>query len=534
MIVGSHTSVSFCASIFGLCDYPAVRPYTIDFPKPLPPANATRPQATGRETVKFVQFSDIHVDLSYEAGANYNCTKPLCCRPYTPADAPGNTSYPAGPYGNHQCDSPLSLEESMYAAINELVPDSEFVLFTGDIVEGAVWLVTETENTGDIIDAYQNRMKPAFPLVYGTAGNHEAAPVNAFPPNTVQTNMTSQWVYDTLASMWTSWIGSAAATSTVEQFGAYSTNYSSSLRIISLNSNFYYNKNFWLFSTVMARDPDGQFAWLVSELQSAEDAGQRVYILAHMPMGSSSALFDGSHYFDTIVNRYQATIAAMFFGHTHQDQFELSYSNYQAQTAANAVAMSYIAPAMTPTSGHPSFRVYEVDAETWGVLDFTEYYANTSAPDYQTSGPTWQKLYSAKDAYGSLLPNPVTDPAAELTPAFWHNVTELFEADDAVFQDYFARKSRGYSAATCTGACKESEICQLRAADAQYNCVVLKPGLNFKKKRAMEKREGEVRPEELHVDECDLPVAAGMFAKVLGEKELLTRAVGMIQAGAGK
>jgi sphingomyelin phosphodiesterase len=122
--------------------------------------------------------------------------------------------------------------------------------------------------------------------------------------------------------------------------------------------------------------------------------------------------------------------------------------------------------------------VYDVDPVTFGVLDFTVYYADLSSPTYQSS-PTWAKLYSAKEAYGTPLG--VTDAAAELTPAFWHNVTALFQTDDAVFQQYHARKSRGADASSCTGDCKTAEICQLRAAQAQYNCGVITPGIHFRR-----------------------------------------------------
>lgn len=110
--------------------------------------------------------------------------------------------------------------------------------------------------------------------------------------------------------------------------------------------------------------------------------------------------------------------------------------------------------------------MYDVDPVTFGVLDMTVYYADMASATYQTD-PTWQVLYSVKDTYGSLLG--VTDAAAELTPAFWHNVTALFESNDTVFQEYISRKTRGYDTSTCTGTCKTAEICQLRAAQAQYN-----------------------------------------------------------------
>lgn len=145
--------------------------------------------------------------------------------------------------------------------------------------------------------------------------NHDAAPVNSFPPTAVDTTISSQWVYDTLSGLWETWIGSAASTTADTNPGAYSVLYpGGNLRVISINTNMYYKQNFWLYEATMETDPSGQLAWLVSELQAAEDAGERVYIIGHMPMGAGDAFHDGSNYFDQIVSRYDATIAALFFG----------------------------------------------------------------------------------------------------------------------------------------------------------------------------------------------------------------------------
>lgn len=95
--LGSHTANNLCASLVGLCDYPAVRPYNLSFPSPKPPTS--RPPPSGQDPIKVVHFSDTHVDLSYEPGPNYDCSKPICCRAYTAEDAPGNTSSPCGPWG---------------------------------------------------------------------------------------------------------------------------------------------------------------------------------------------------------------------------------------------------------------------------------------------------------------------------------------------------------------------------------------------------------------------------------------------------
>lgn len=46
------------------------------------------------------------------------------------------------------------------------------------------------------------------------------------------------------------------------------------LRLISLNMNFCSRENFWLM--INSTDPAGQLQWLVGELQTAEDRGDKV------------------------------------------------------------------------------------------------------------------------------------------------------------------------------------------------------------------------------------------------------------------
>lgn len=421
------------------------------------------------------------------------------------------TEYPAGPWGNHNCDSPLDLEKSLYAAIEKTVPNASFTLFTGDIVEGVQWLTTNSEIVSDIDSCYTHMQ--TLKQVYGAVGNHEANPVNSFPPAGVHTlaNQSDQYMYNTLSENWLQWIGSTGATSAAERYGAYSVLYpGTKLRIISLNTMFYMKENFWLYTPVMAWDPSSQFTWLIEELQAAEDADERVWIIGHMPMGHSDALYDYSFYFDQIVQRYEATIAAMFFGHTHRDQWEISYSNYSDQTSQTATAISYIAPALTPTSGNPPFRVYSVDPVTFGILDYTVYYANMSRSDYQTVGPIWEKYYSVKESYGPLIDPPYTNPAAELVPAFWHNLTEVFVNNDTIFQEYYVRKKRGYDPVTCTGTCKTDEICAMRSSQSQYACYSEDSPVSLKKRSD----EDYHRSRNSHAhkeDKCPGSVAAHYF-----------------------
>ncbi|KAL3301551.1 sphingomyelin phosphodiesterase [Colletotrichum asianum] len=477
LTLGSKTAQVFCTALLGLCDYPEIEPYTVPMPpkiitSPLPAnfsSNGTKPAP-----FKIAHFSDIHFDPLYVTGSNANCSKPMCC--------------------------------SMYAAINALSPD--FALFTGDFVDHAIWNTTVAQNSAEISMAYQH-MFDAELQIYGTVGNHEMSPANAIPPTHLGAG--AQWLYDVVSEAWSRWIGAPTEAKSV---GAYSVKTPrDGLRVISVSTNFWYTLNFWLYKDVQ-RDPSDHLKWLVGELDAAEKAGERVFLVGHMPMGTSDALHDGSNYFDQIVNRYKSTIAGLFFGHTHLDHFRISYSNYTHRTASNAVATSYIAPSMTPLSGVPAFRLYTIDPTAFGILDVETNVADMADPTFQTIGPVWKRSYAAKDTFGALLDTPVAADA-ELTPAFWHNVTVALENDPAAFEAYWARRTRGWNVPECDDACRKSEICQLRAARSQDNCFVPTPGMSF----GIRSEDGTRKPAE-----CDRSVARetiGSLAVRKGQVELL-------------
>ncbi|KAI1745952.1 V-type ATPase [Xylaria scruposa] len=516
LTIGSKTSRLICVALFGRCSFPDVKEYKVPFPSPKPERRI--PSPSGQRPLRVIHYSDIHVDPWYTEGADADCTKFICCRNYADGPAPGDAVHPAGPNGEHTCDSPVGLEQSMYMAIKTLVPDAAFSIFTGDIVDHAVWNTTTIQNSLDVTNAY-DRMDAAGMLVYGTAGNHEASPANSYPPSGVSSS--TQWLYDVLSDSWTRWVG-PRATDITRKFGAYSTKYpGGNLRVISLSTNLYYVHNYWLYEDPMEEDPSGQLAWLVSELDAAEKAGERVYIMGHMAPGARDAFHDASNYFDQIVNRYEATIAALFFGHTHLDEFEISYSNYSRRTLDNAVAVSYIGPSMTPTSGNPAFRVYDIDPVTFEVLDITTYIANMSDPTFQSRGPVWTKYYSARETYGALVSPPLApleldgnepgEGIRALDPAFWHEVTEVLEENSTAFDEFITRKRRGWQPDVCDDECKSAEICKLRAGRAQDNCIP--PG--FIRLRPAR----DVPTTNLGERECDGSVLADTLGNLAGDAE---------------
>jgi hypothetical protein len=92
---------------------------------------------------------------------------------------------------------------------------------------------------------------------------------------------------------------------------------------------------------------------------------------------------------------YADVIVASVGGHTHSDEFQVFHTPSGAPAG-----VYYIAPSVTTFTGHnPAFRVYEVDAGSMTVQDYTQHFMNLTRANAE-GAITWETLYSARAAYG--------------------------------------------------------------------------------------------------------------------------------------
>ena len=62
-----------------------------------------------------------------------------------------------------------------------------------------------------------------------------------------------------------------------------------------------------------------------------------------------------------MLRRYESTITAQFFGHTHFDELELFYPQEDPYRAAS---IAYVGPSVTPYFNlNPGYRIYYVDGD---------------------------------------------------------------------------------------------------------------------------------------------------------------------------
>ncbi|RAH46803.1 PPN1 endopolyphosphatase family protein [Aspergillus brunneoviolaceus CBS 621.78] len=446
--IGSVTSRLMCASLGRLCPWSE-----IEFNLTLPPEPSSQPITRSvndntrdgeNRTVRVVHLSDTHVDRFYTAGASYACSKPMCCRPCTAADAPNSTLFPCGDWGNPRCDPPIRLLiDSLLPVLQGLQPPLAFTLFTGDVVPHDFWLTSRASVEADYNTTYTalqplTRQGP----VYLAIGNHDTSPINIYPVSpTPSSNLTPQWAYDLFAYCL-----------------------------------LYYRINILSYTTPPTPDPLSQFAWLTTELHQAERHHQRVWLLTHVPPGNSHMLPCYAHALKRIIERFRATIAAIFSGHRHLDLFQVYYrplspnnastmrsSRMIHNTSRKAVAINYITPSLTSERGRPAFRIYDVDPATWAVVDYTVYVADyepwgagaaSSAglshghaadghhhPAHGAAKLTWKKYYSAREAYGTRTEE---------------------DGNETLFEEWWARRTRGSWVTPCRGVCRRREICYMR------------------------------------------------------------------------
>ncbi|TFK22448.1 sphingomyelin phosphodiesterase [Coprinopsis marcescibilis] len=468
-----QTAKKLCDALFGLCQPPAVNTYRVPFPRPLP-INPKTFTSSGKAPFQVVHFSDIHIDRSYAPGSDSTCSKPICCRNYAGENQPPIS--PAGPMGSRNCDTPTGLAHNFLRTITN---NNKFSIFTGDVIEASVWLANRDDVTHDIkLFTGEIATIPGAP-VYAALGNHESAPTNAFPRNTTKKS-NSQWVFDSLSEGWKPIIGPVAAQQAAHLSGSYSIVVpGTNLRIISLNTVYWYKNNWWLYDSNNAQpDPNGILQFTVEQLQVAEDAGHRAWIVGHIPPGRQDVLRDQSNYFDQIVQRYRHVIAGQFFGHSHQDEFMVGYSDYNRRTSETAVSVAMLAPAITPRGSNPGFKVYDIDPDTYEVMDVKVYRSDLFSPEFQVE-PKWELGYSARDLYGRHVSG--LQPHESLGPVFWHKVTEAFERDNGVFDTYRSLKRGGGDPGTCDAECKRIAICDIRAMRSENSCTVSKPGIKLRR-----------------------------------------------------
>lgn len=242
------------------------------------------------------------------------------------------------------------------------------------------------------------------------------------------------WLYPAAAKIWSRWLPESAQ-ETLRSFGAYSywsgpkpTDYG----IVALNSCLWMMGN---KPTENMTDPNGQFAFLEQELSSAQQRGQKAYIIAHCPPNPAGTMPHYNQRWSDLLRKYHTAVEASFYGHDHLDFTRIIYDTVGFRnTNSKAVSVGYIGPSGVPKAGgpfgahNPAFRVFYRRDDNPVQLASHETYWCDLAKANKEGKVVFEKEYDTSDLG---LPNP-------LTPEAWDDLLQRVNKDvDGVAQKYW-------------------------------------------------------------------------------------------------
>lgn len=290
--------------------------------------------------------------------------------------------------------------------------------------------------------------------VFPALGNHDYWPQD-------QMLTTTNAIYKAAAQLWKPWLQTEALL-TLSQGGFYSQLVKPGLRLLSLNTILYYGPN---KVTRNMTDPAGQFEWLEKTLEKAAQSQEKVYIIAHVPVGylpfvrNTTAVREShNERLVSIFRQYSDVIAGHFYGHTHRDSIMVLLDKQ-----GKPVNSLFVSPAVTPIkavlepySNNPGFRMYLYNPKDYALLDIWQYYLNlTEANEKQRSD--WRLEYIMTEAFGltDLQPQSLLQLGLSLR-------LPQTKAFDMYFSHYMVSYN---SSIICDGDCKLYQVCAVLYLD---------------------------------------------------------------------
>ncbi|XP_029799970.1 acid sphingomyelinase-like phosphodiesterase 3a [Suricata suricatta] len=407
------------------------------------------PESPAPAVGQFWHVTDLHLDPSYHITDDH--TK-VC------ASSKGANASNPGPFGDVLCDSPYYLILSAFDFIKNSGQEASFMIWTGDSPPHVPVHELSTDTVINVIANMTATIQTAFPnlQVFPALGNHDYWPQDQLP---VVTNK----IYNAVADLWEPWLDEEAIR-TLRKGGFYTQKVSPNLnlRIISLNTNLYYGPN---IMTLNKTDPANQFEWLEKTLNTSQENKEKVYIIAHIPVGylphSRNTTAMREFYNEKLIDifrRYSSVIAGQFYGHVHRDSFMVL-----SDKEGRPVNSLFVAPAVTPVksvsealTNNPGVRLFQYDPHDYKLLDMLQYYLNLTEANLKGESD-WKLEYVLTQTYdiGDLQPQGLQALAKQFAVL-----------DNEQFIKYYNYFFVSYdSSAICNGKCKANQVCAILSLD---------------------------------------------------------------------
>ncbi|XP_059080788.1 acid sphingomyelinase-like phosphodiesterase 3b isoform X1 [Tigriopus californicus] len=398
--------------------------------------------------VKVWQITDIHLDGYYSSTSG---------QPQNWCHFDAEDGKALNALGDFNCDSPWPLVSSVIKAMQDIEPNPDFILWTGDSSPhfskpqppSMEYVLTVEQRLTDLLTSHFNGSNTQ---IIPVLGNHDTSPAGNFPDNSTFYKQFRQ------EGHWDAILPSEGAKVEFQECGYYHFK-ARGLTFVVLNTNLYYKTKF------TETDPCRQLKWLEGVLQDPDLAPRSVILSAHVPPGfferSSTVAFFTNALHENKINdlyldvlmRYSDKIMIQLYGHTHTDTFRLYSSNDQVKS------IGLIAPSVTPlvtkfgdesTSANPGVRLYTIDLGLGRVMDYHQYYL-----DLEHNHTTWSLAYTFRNAYGT----------PDLTIKSLETLFQNMQTNETLFQLYYKHNTLLYDNGPCDGdLCRRAQYCGISDA----------------------------------------------------------------------
>ncbi|KAL4102613.1 hypothetical protein PRIC1_006357 [Phytophthora ramorum] len=339
-----------------------------------------------------LHFSDVHLNISETLDANESAEIPV-------------------EYGY---DAPISLLVSALEYAQQVLPNPDFFLYTGD---HAVHDTPSDEYLAEAVKVNVETMAQYF-----SGSSNETLNATAILGDTDTKNYTMNITDPTTEENPTievvspAWNDSLTASNLkdLNTRGYLSYQLDENLLLLTLNTVPYSPKH--TPDTSNETDPFAQFAWLNATLAGLRNGNKFAYIAGHIPpiidAQDGSPMWEASYIdaYKNIVTEYADVVKAQIFGHTHSVEFRLPLTaDMESQSPEDVIAVDassessalvplFMSAAISPIFyNNPAFMVWDFDATTYDLLDFTVYGTNISEDN--STALDWQPLFKASTAY---------------------------------------------------------------------------------------------------------------------------------------
>lgn len=330
-------------------------------------------------------------------------------------------------------DTNYPLFKLALASIRQNLGSSQVVVYSGDLLGHNIATNYQTNSGSSDTTAMQEFTKKTasfvmqqirksagdIPVVFAV-GNCDS--YTGYGPDSVFLDSTAEIYYSLMLN------GTANHQEFLDTFktaGYYSVElFEKRLMVIALNTI--------LCSTMVPGDNSGlvdpQLLWFEAKLASAKAAGQKVWLVMHVPVGafvsqtagtinadgqiSTAAMMWGTEYQNTLLttlSKYPGLLSMCIAGHTHMDEYRIMSPDYVLE----------IAPGISPVFGNdPAYKVFTIDR-----TEFTPSNYRSMNFDLDTLPKQFQTYYTFTTAYSvpaysnralnTLFPNLATDKAKQ-------------------------------------------------------------------------------------------------------------------------